>query len=150
MSTSNFFAFCAVWVVSKESRRTSCWIYKLRNSLITLHFLNYLETCTICGVICVWLFCITFARATFLWCMYYDGFAQSIARQRLGKYIPRRNNRSSVLYVFRCWASASVPVDWLGSDHVGTPTDALATVAIACFLCVWSVQSGHKRGEFWN
>jgi hypothetical protein len=76
-----------------------------------------------------------------------DGFAQIIARQRLGKHVPTRNNRS-VFYVVRCYAAASGPVDWLDSDYVGTPTDEHATIAQACFLCVGSVQSGYKRGEF--
>jgi hypothetical protein len=39
-------------------------------------------------------------------------------------------------------------MDWLGSDHVGTPTDTLSTIAEACFLCVGSVQSVNKRAEF--
>jgi hypothetical protein len=39
-------------------------------------------------------------------------------------------------------------MDWLGSDHVGTPTDAQETRAEACFLYVGSVQSGYERSEF--
>jgi hypothetical protein len=39
-------------------------------------------------------------------------------------------------------------MDWLGSDHVGTRTDAHATIVESCFLCVGSVQSGYKRDEF--
>jgi hypothetical protein len=31
-------------------------------------------------------------------------------------------------------------MDWVGSDHVGTPTEADATIGEACFLCVVSVQ----------
>jgi hypothetical protein len=45
-------------------------------------------------------------------------------------------------------AAASGPVDWLDSAHVGTPTDAHATLAEACFLCVGSVKSGYKRDRF--
>jgi hypothetical protein len=33
-------------------------------------------------------------------------------------------------------------------DHVRTPTDTHATIAVACFLCFGSVQSGYKGGEF--
>jgi hypothetical protein len=50
--------------------------------------------------------------------------------------------------VFYCYAAASAPMDWVGSDHVGTPTDTHAIIAEACFLCVGSVQSGYKRSEF--
>jgi hypothetical protein len=50
-----------------------------------------------------------------------------------------RNNRSSA---FHCYAAASAPMNRLGSDHVGTPTDTHATIAEACFLCVGSVQKG--------
>jgi hypothetical protein len=39
-------------------------------------------------------------------------------------------------------------MDWIGSDHVGTPTDMEATIVTACFLCVGSVQTGYKGGEF--
>jgi hypothetical protein len=36
----------------------------------------------------------------------------------------------------RCKAAASAPMDWLGSDHVGTSTDTHATIEELCFLCM--------------
>jgi hypothetical protein len=40
-------------------------------------------------------------------------------------------------------------MDWLGSDHMGTPTDAHATTG-GCVLCAWSVSRGYKRIREWE
>jgi hypothetical protein len=38
-------------------------------------------------------------------------------------------------------------MDWLGSDHVGTPTDTQVTIEELCFLCVVLLKVVQKHSE---
>jgi hypothetical protein len=68
-----------------------------------------------------------------------------IARQRLSKHV--QTNTTAIGAVFslgpccdRCYVAASVPMDWLDSDHVGTPTDTHAIIEELYFLCVVRIE----------